>query len=352
VTLDQCKKLGESRALTEGEQEAREFYDGEMWRDGAGWIGQKPPAQSPEYRAQLAAIRDALVSENVIAEVVHRHRAGVLGREPRWGFVPRRAIPDGQKPSAEEAALMVEADAALTAWWDRRKPLETLQGALPTALLTRRAPLRLFVPAGLRGDDGTVVAQPGRDQTPLDAALALVYLDAPAPDTAGVFADDTTRREASVFTYRRFADGVPGLPASGQGTDCAEIAFVVDDGATIIRVIEGETALDSAPLPLGGRLPVYELRREPLVTPQVRQGQKAINLALTQMVRNVNLAGSLERIMTTSCRPASTSTRRPGSPGSRGTPRRIACSARNRCRSARGPRRGCAASRCGIKTAT
>jgi hypothetical protein len=40
-----------------------------------------------------------------------------------------------------------------------------------------------------------------------------------------------------------------------------------------------------------------DLAREALVTPQIRQLQKALNLDLTQMTRNVNLAGSRDRIM-------------------------------------------------------
>lgn len=324
LTLEQSQKLIESRAPSEGAKEARDFYAGEMWRDGEGWIGQRPPASSPQYQAQMDAIAAAQVGENVIAEVIGRHRAGVLGREPRWGFVPRRDIPDGEEPTAEEQALMGEADAALTGWWDRRKPLKALQSALATALLAERAPLRLFVPAGLRGEDGTIpapVAAADAEGNPrLAAALDLLFLDTPAPETAGVFTDDATRREAGLFGFSRYKDGIPGLPPEGQGEACAELSFVGDEGATIIRVIGKESIEDSDPLPLGGRLPLYDLAREALITPQVRQGQKAINLALTQMVRNVNLAGSLERIFINAAPPGRVVNKRTGEPWKKGDP--------------------------------
>lgn len=299
LTLKNATDLVASRAPSEGDKESLDFYAGQHWRDGAGWIGQKPPPDSPQYAAQIAAIEAAQVGENVTAEVVHRHRAGVLGREPRWGFVPRRALADGEEPSAAEATLIAEAEAALTEWWDQRKPLATLQTALPTALLTGRAPLRLLVPSGLRNKDGQVVLpalQP--DETPVAAALDFIYFEAPDPEVAGVFTDDNTRRQAAVFRYTAYADTVPGLPATGQGEDRAQVAYVDDARQTIIRTLGKDGVVEeSIPLPLGGRLPLYDLTREALITPQFRQLQKALNLTHTKMIANVNTAGSLDRIL-------------------------------------------------------
>lgn len=297
LTLKNATDLVVSRAPTEGDKEALDFYQGQMWRDGQAWLGQKPPADSIGYALQLAAIEAAQVGENVTAEVVHRHRTGVLGREPRWGFVPRRALKDGEEPSAEEATLIDEAEAALTEWWDQRKPLDTLQTALPTTLLTKRAPLRLLVPSGLRNEQGQVVLpQLQPDETPVAAALDFIYFEAPDPESAGVFTDDDTRRDAAVFRYTVYADTVPGLPPTGQGEDRAQVAYVDDQRQTVIRTLGKDGVVEeSIPLPLGGRLPLYELKREALITPQFRQLQKALNLTHTKMIANVNTAGSLDR---------------------------------------------------------
>ena len=306
LTLKQAQAALESRKPTDADIEARDLYEGNHWREGAGWIGQKPPEGSPEYDRLIAAIRNAFVSENVEREVVQRHRAGILGREPRWGFVPRRDLADGEEPSEDEQARAGEAEAALTTWWDRRKLLETLQGALVTALLMRRAPLRLFVPSGLRDERGQIAAPT------LAAALDAIHLDAPDPAAAGVFVDDATRREVGIYAYKRYEPegGITfiGVPQSGTGTDVAEVSYVSLAGETpdpegrdptALRVIGEGGVLEEAapPLALGGRILMHELTREALVTDQIRQLQKALNLDLTQMLRNVNLAGSLERVL-------------------------------------------------------
>jgi hypothetical protein len=296
LTAKDARDLIATRAYTPDDEEARDFHAGQMWRNGDGWLGQRPPADSESYAAQMLAIETAFVGKNVVREITLRHVAGVLGREPAWSFVPRRPLAEGESPTAQEQALADEAAAALTEWWDRHRPLRTLQAALATALLVERAPLRLLVPQGLRDESGRLAVPPGDGA--LAAALGALYLDAPEPAAAGVFADDATRREAGVFAFTDYPDAKPGLPPSGQGVEKAEVSFALDgDEGTALRIIGPEGIEDEAvpPLALGGRLTLHELRRDRLVTRQVRQLQKALNLDLTQMMRNVNLAGSLER---------------------------------------------------------
>lgn len=296
LTAKDARDLIATRAPTDDDREATDFYAGEMWRNGDGWLGQKPPAGSDSYAAQMATIEAALVSKNVVREIVNRHVAGVLGREPAWSFVPRRALADGESPTAQEQALADEASAALTEWWDRRRPFRTLQAALGTATLVDHAPLRLLVPQGLT-DDGGRLSLPQGDSA-LVTALDALYLDAPDPATAGVFVDDATRREAGVFAFTDYPNAKPGLPPTGQGDEKAEVSFALDgDEGTALRILGPNGIEEEAtpPLALGGRLTLFELRRDRLATRQVCQLQKALNLDLTQMMRNVNLAGSLER---------------------------------------------------------
>jgi len=291
LILTEAQALVASAAPDDDAKEALDFVNSDLWRDGEGWIGQKPPP-GEQYTAQMTAIANAFVAENATLEVVERHVAGVLGREPRWSFVPRRPLADGEAPTEAEAALIAEAEAALTEWWDRRKPLPTFRAALSTALAIDRAPLRLFVPSGFMGEGDTLAA------ADLTAALDLLYLRAEGPESCGVFVDDDTRAEAGVFAYQQYPPGkVSALPNRGDGTPTAALCFVGDDGATVLRVLGKDGPVEEGtPYPLGGRLLYHELRRTALITRQVRRGQKALNLALTQMVRNVNLAGSLERL--------------------------------------------------------
>src|SRR5687768_12346561 len=67
------------------------FYDGDHWQNGNGWIGAKPLV-THGLNQTLLQIKEAFVSENVIAEVVDRHIGGILGREPLWGFIPQRTV--------------------------------------------------------------------------------------------------------------------------------------------------------------------------------------------------------------------------------------------------------------------
>lgn len=48
---------------------------------------------------------------------------------------------------------------------------------------------------------------------------------------------------------------------------------------------------------------MYEVNRPALITEQIRSSQKSLNLALTMMMRNVNLAGNLERVIMNAERP-------------------------------------------------
>ena len=243
----------------------------------------------------LAAIAAGFVSKNVAAEVVNRHRDAVLGREPRWGFVPRRPLAEGEEPTEPEQALADEAGAALTEWWDARRPLETVQRAVALALTTGRATLRLYVPAGLRDQAGKVSAPD------LVAALGLIRPHLPEPGTAGVFPDgDLEGVEAETGAEV----GVYAISRNNQ--ESAELCYLDEQGGTVLRVVGeggGEGGGEAAALPLGGRLLLYELTRDALLTPQVRQLQKALNLDLTQMMRNVNLAGSLERVIVNAQKP-------------------------------------------------
>jgi hypothetical protein len=91
----------------------------------------------------------------------------------------------------------------------------------------------------------------------------------------------------------------------------AGLTFLDEARQTVLRIVDDDSdradaaAADTADagivadasLDLGGRLPMFEMRRAALVTPQVQQSQRALNLALTMIPRNVVTGGFLERIM-------------------------------------------------------
>lgn len=256
------------------------YYDGDHYQGGAQWAGPRPQPDQPGYQEAVELIARAFVSKNAIKEVVHRDRDAVIGNEPTWSVTVRRPLEDGEQPTEQEAAVIDAVESELTAWWDGRKALRELQRATAVARLSGRALLRLYVPQGLLVD-GLV---PSGD---LAAQLGRLYLDVIAPDMGSVYTDPDTKIAAGIVAYE-----------DDEGQRTVELCYVdPDTSETVLRLWrDDEDEAFETRLPLGGRLVVYQLELEPIVTPQVRQLQNLLNMALTMLGRNVVVAGFLERI--------------------------------------------------------
>lgn len=281
-----------------------EFYFGNHWQNGDGWIGAKPLI-THGFNQTLNQIKEGFVSENVIKEVVDRHVGGILGREPLWGFVPQATVPQSAQtrrkrfaklfsfilPSSENGAQVdkfaQEADEALTVWWDQAKPRKKLKEALATCLNEEKVLLRLFVPRGLYTN--RTIPQ----QRSLADALNLLHIDVITSDKGGVFIDNDTQKPFGLYLYQV------------DKAKCVEVSYVNQVGQTIHQILSDNPELVVEPIPydLQGRLWMYEVNRPALITEQIRSSQKALNLALTMMMRNVNLAGNLERVIINAERP-------------------------------------------------
>lgn len=279
----------------------RLFVEGDHWQQGAGWIGPLPMADEDGFAQVVSEIQRGFTSRNVVAEIVERHVSAVLGREPAWTFTPRRALKEDEEPSKEEQPLIDEAEAKLTEWWDERDLNGWLQRAATTLLWAARAPFRLYVPKGLLveervadGNGSEAVRQVVRAST-IDEALGVIFPDHPAVEKATVATNDDTKREVGVFLYER------------ENLERAELSYLEDAelaggraaGAarrTVIRSIGQGDSSDVAH-DLGGRLTMMEIRRPLFITTQVQQGQRALNLALSMIPRNVVTGGFLERVI-------------------------------------------------------
>lgn len=262
-------------------QVAKDFADGSHWGPGgAYYIGNRPPTDAPDYAQRMQQLEAAFISKNAVGEVLHTHLNGIVGREPAWDYVVRRALRSGQAPTPDEQAALGLLGALSTAWWDARKPRRAMRQALATALLCSYGPLRLYVPPGVaRNAQGNIEARSLVD------AYSLLRLHAPDPQACFLLTDPDTEEQAGVFLYRQ------------ANEFRAEVCFLLPDGRTIIRILgpNGQVQ-ESDPLDLGGRLPIYLLERDRLITPHVIQQQKALNLAETKSARNINQAGDRERL--------------------------------------------------------
>jgi hypothetical protein len=262
----------------------RPYFDGDHWQQGEGWIGPRPqPGETGEQETMLELER-AFTSSNKVAEVCERHSDGIAGREPRWSLTPIEPVPDGEEIPEPLQVLIAEAEAALTRWWNGKRVHQYLMDAVTTLMWAERGPLRLYVPAGYLGEGGSIE----RFES-LEAALEAVFIEVPAPEIATVYVDPATKHELGIITYERVNE-------AGEEEEVVEVVFVDDLGNTVIRQIVGDDAQDFL-LSFGGRITMHEMRRTRFVTPQVRQNQRALNLALSTIPRNVTTAGFLERIL-------------------------------------------------------
>lgn len=265
------------------------FVLGDHWQDGNGWVGPHPQPDEDGFTETMNEIEQAFVSRNVIGEVVERHTSFLLGAEPRWGLVPRRAMEEGKEPTSEEQALIDEAEAALTIWWDARRIHAILQDLARQVVWASRSAFRLYVPPGML----TAAERSGRSVTTisaktLDEALAKLWPDHPSYAQATVYEDEDTKQQLGIFLF-----------ASDDELDHAELSFVQGQ-KTIIRQMSdrGNREIDSeVSLPLGGRLPMYEITRPLLITEQIQRAQRALNLAASMLPRNVVTGGFLERVL-------------------------------------------------------
>jgi hypothetical protein len=285
-----------------GYEENYAFMAGDHWQasgvESRQWRGPRPQFGS-NYASVWAEIKRGFVSKNVVKEVVERHKYAVAGREPMWSLRPRRALGKDEKPTPQEDALIKEATAALIAWWDLRAMLLVWHTAIDNLLLAGRAPLRLFVPP-----DRAAAGQ-AKD---LLSGLTRVYLQALDPDQACLYTDTLSMRDLGVYEYTD--------PASNGGDTFLELSYLDEQGHTVLRTVTDtdtvtrlktflglERVRPGTSIDLGGGLFVVEMRREPLITEQVRQNQGLVNTALTMLPRNVILAGFREDVYLNAQRP-------------------------------------------------
>ena len=255
------------------------FRDGDHWQGGAAWTGPAPASNDKGATEVMTRIQREFVSSNVIAEVIERHANGAIGREPQWGYAVRQPMVEGDEPTTQEQALIDEAEAAMTSWWDQRNIIGVLQESIATAVVYGRAVLRLFVPPALV-EGGVIQRQPT-----LADALNLIWLDGLVPDQAGVSRDKATMQACGVYVY-----------TNDDKKEVAEVTFL-DGLDTVVRTLEGEAVTGETRLPLMGHLLMIEITCKPLIGLPMQQMQKALNMTLTMLQHNIVISGFMERVL-------------------------------------------------------
>jgi hypothetical protein len=277
--------------LPEGVQQTKAFVEGDHWQNGDGWVGPRPAGDEVGAAEVIGEIERSFVSGNRILEVCDRHASAVLGREPTWTLVPREEF---EEPLEDDHPLLkkaASANRALTAWWNKRGVPTILLDAVVAQLWGKRSTLRLYVPAGVREEEGRANAES------LEAALDMIWLEAVPADKATVHEDPTTKRLLGIVAFKNAKD-----------EDVVELSYLDDTGEnTLVEVVTSEGTDMSDPLAMGGRITMHQLSRSrPLVSPQMRQQQRAHNLALSMLPRNLVTGGFLQQVIVNAQMPGRT----------------------------------------------
>jgi len=297
-------------------QENEDFYSGDHWQNGDGWIGPKLSTSGSTAAQMLSQIHEVFISKNVIREVIDRHVAGVLSDDPVWTIEKETLEGEESEETGEIGPETVvtpaeEADDVLRRWWASQQcqieaeerladPKSAIAKALVNALRCGRGPLRLFLPAYVLqkrlDEEGREVYELPQVTNILEA-VQKIYLHVPDPEFATVNVDDETLRPYGVYLYSEGEDLkeiqlVPSTEAK------SEVTFIDDDLFTWVAIRGSEMEFeDSAVLDLGGQLMMHEISVPVLIDESVRTNQKLLNMALTMMGRNVVQGGFLERVI-------------------------------------------------------
>lgn len=262
-----------------------QYFQGDHWQRGAGWIGPRPSESSPEYQKTISEIGRGFVSQNVIRDVVRRRRNGVISRTPFWSFQPTTSS-NLTIDDPRESSIIQEAEGLILSWWDDRDILQVLQDAVDRAstVASGRCPIRIFIPSKYLDDENRLQA------TSFEEALQYIHIEAVDPAIGGVVTDPETRETVSVF--------ISQLTRTRQ----LEISYLDQDGLTRLQVLSTSSSSstdpdESDPMDLRGRLLLKDLEIDPIISDQIVQHQNQLNMTKTMSGRNVILGGFIERTL-------------------------------------------------------
>lgn len=290
-------------------QENRDYYSGDHWRNGKGWVGPWPtipercvPAQARVVHWLQNQIRVGFVSINAIKEGVDRDVMGVAGIEPRWGFAPSEIeLPANAAPASEAATAAVarakakaqRAEDLATRWWDRHDGHGHVQ-AIAEKLLYGAGPItevagRFYIPAAMLQDeivDGKTTGRKVLRVASIEDALDKIHFEALDPDQGRVVHDPETLAEIGIKPTKRGEEQVVEVTYLDPTSDA-------ERPMTVLATIRGDTR-SAITLDLRGHVPMMTVTRKEFVTEQCRQSQKALNFAASMVKRNTETGGFLQ----------------------------------------------------------
>lgn len=270
------------------------------------WAGDLLPSTDPRYGRQVEALIRSFTFRNILLECVETLVDGIGIDEPDWSLGLSRPLKDGEQPTTDEAALISEAEALLTAWWDRRDLPSLLLRTAVMAVAHGRQPIRPRVPTRFMGADGRL--KPG----PLEKSLDGLHLELPDPADSGLYLDPETLERYGVTRV--------WVNRPGGGLESTwEIGRTDEQGRSILRTVSGRTASDSQAVDLGEIPWLFELKFwRGAATPDALSIQDSLNVGLTNLSRNTRWA-SFEKLIMVGIEPPLDDEGRPQNPSGPGS---------------------------------
>ncbi len=290
---DFLRRVGSMRGDRSSLKDRDSMIHGDHWLDGRGWAGPLPSASDADRSVTIDEIKRGFVFRNALNDVCDRHRSAVVGREVAWGYTVKRAVDDDTPKTESEDALISEAEAAMTRFWDTQAVQRELQHTVFTLLWAaidgKRAlsPLRVFLPASSFDASGNV------PRGTLEESAERIFVAHVNPRHAGLMRNLDGQPIASYYFYREDDEERLELVALAETLREADLLTndfpEPKDGDTVVQIYARDALMAQASYALGGHLLMFELEREPLVTSATISQQRLLNLALTMLARNVQL---------------------------------------------------------------
>jgi hypothetical protein len=278
TTVEHARRLQPS---TEEARVNRPYIEGDHLQGGDAWIGPRPPEADHRSAQFLTRLAKVFISKNVIEEVCDRLASAVVGRAPRWSWVPKRRV-SKQKPVTDaESTAIADLEDALTEWFDYRMVHLLLKRMIYRMLWGKRCAWRLYVPAGLTDDNGVINA------TTLEDVLRLIYVDVPEPEDAFVVEHPESKRPLGVVFFK-----------NETGTEFAELSYLNQNDETVIRVVPATAvSVSTATNDFDRKITIFQVVvDDPLITEQVRELNRALNMTLTLLGKGLIDTHFLERM--------------------------------------------------------
>lgn len=258
----------------------------DFWQEARRYVGPLP-APGDGFLAGMELLRKSFAPILKLREVLHRHRRGVIGREPQFEVVlPDIASKKERRNSESEGQTLAdEADKLQGDVWDDRGEHDVWKAAAARLLATGSVYLRYDVPPGLIVTDGEEM---GVEASDLTGAYEQIWMELCAPGAASLHLDRHTMKTTAFFSYLEEDE-------KGKKTKCIQISWVDKEKITQVRVLREKGVSDSWQVDTGGTPLVVEAHTPPLLTPDLLQLQDIVCSIGTQIKTNSDIAGHPEK---------------------------------------------------------